>query len=385
MSHRCGGDSKRRLLIATDFWADASRPRLAARDRTFRGIERHFDVSWTFIATNGNPGEHAIPDQVRLVFVPSIRSKWHFFALLPRYMKILADAIGRTDVVLAPTPMLTTLPALLAARLRRRPSFLLVLAPMSGMDFFRRPAIRWAASPFFNLEVLLSTQTLLLNSHLAEEILPPLRGRLAVITFSPIGEEDFLPIVEPSVNAPVELLFVGRLKSFKRVDVAIETVRCLRRDGVNATLTVVGDGPDRPRLERLSEELDLSDVVSFVGWTDDPNQLREYYRRAFALLLPSEIEAFGMVVLEAMAAGTPVVRTAPTGGLDVLEPEVDVLIASASSADIFASAVKRLHADRDFYLRIARAAQTKVRSLTRDAWQRSFCERADRLIRARRR
>ena len=155
---------------------------------------------------------------------------------------------------------------------------------------------------------------------------------------------------------PVELLFVGRLIHLKRIDIAIEAVSRLRRDGIDATLTVVGDGVDRPRLERLSEELGLSDVVNFVGWTDDPNQLREHYRRAFALLLPSEIEAFGMVVLEAMAAGTPVVRTAPIGGVDLLEPEVDVLIAGMNSAEAFANAVKRLHVDRNFYLQVARAA-----------------------------
>jgi glycosyltransferase involved in cell wall biosynthesis len=200
---------------------------------------------------------------------------------------------------------------------------------------------------------------------------------------STIGEGDFLPIVEPSPGAPVELLFVGRLIHLKRVDVAIETVSRLRHDGIDASLTVVGDGVDLARLIRLSEELGLSDVVNFVGWTDDPGRLREYYRRAFALLLPSEIEAFGMVVLEAMAAGTPVVRTAPIGGIDLLEPEKDVLIASVNSADAFATAVKRLSVDRDFYLRIAHAAQKKASMLTREVWQSAFRERAERLIRNR--
>jgi glycosyltransferase involved in cell wall biosynthesis len=240
-----------------------------------------------------------------------------------------------------------------------------------------------------NLEVLLATETLLINSHLGAGILSPLRRRLGLLRFSSLGKEDFLPIAEPSTepstDALLELLCVGRLAYPKRIDVAIETVGRLRRDGVEATLTIVGEGVDRPRLERLTQALGLSDVVDFVGWLDDPVRLREHFRSAFALLMPSEIEGFGMVVLEAMAAGTPVVRTAPIGGFDTLEPGVDVLVVPTGSAESFASAVKRLHTDRDSYLEIARAAQTKALSLTREAWQRSFCERADRLIRARRR
>ena len=383
MSHG-DGRPRRRLLLATDIWVDVARPRLPARYfQRFKGLERYFDVSWTFIASNASPGDHAIPDHAHLVFVPPVRSKWHLFALFPQYVKILTDAMGSTDVVLVLAPMFTTLPALLAARLRRRPSVLLVLAPMSAIDFFNRPVIRRLVPAILNLEVLLSTETLLLNSHLAQGVLPPLRRRMEVFMPSTIGEGDFLPIVEPSSDAPVELLCAGRLIHLKRIDIAIETVSRLRRDGVDATLTVVGDGVDRPRLERLSEELGLSDVVNFVGWTDDPEQLREYYRRAFALLLPSEIEAFGMVVLEAMAAGTPVVRTAPVGGFDLLEPEVDVLIAPTNSSEGFVRAVKRLHVDRDFYLKIALAAQKKASTLTREAWQGAFCERAERLIRNR--
>jgi glycosyltransferase involved in cell wall biosynthesis len=378
------GRSKRRLLLATDIWVDASHPRLPARYfQRFKGLEQYFDVSWTFIATNANAGDHAFPDHARLVFVPPVRSKWHLFALLPRYVRILSDAMGETDVALILAPMLTTLPALLAARLRRRPSVLLLLAPLSAIGFFNRSVIRRMVPTILNLEVLLSTETLVLNSHLARGVLPTLRRRMEVFMPSTIGEGDFLPIVEPSPDAAVELLFVGRLIQLKRVDIAIETVSRLRHDGIDATLTVVGDGADRPRLVRVSEEVGLSDVVNFVGWTDDPAQLREHYRKAFALLLPSEVEAFGMVVLEAMAAGTPVVRTAPIGGIDLLEPEKDVLIAGVNSAEAFATAVKRLLADRDLYLEIARAAQKKASTLTREAWQSTFRERAEGLIRDR--
>ena len=292
----------------------------------------------------------------------------------------LTTAVGDADIVLVLAPMLTTLPALVAARLRRRPSILFVIAPMSAVRLFRGRFNGWMGRLVLNLEVLLATETLLLSRPLGEGILSPLGNRVEVQMLSSIEEKDLLPIAGSPSDARVELLCVARLVSFKRIDIAIETVSRLRGDGVEAALTIVGDGEDRPRLERLAKALGLSEAVDFVGWLDDPKELREYYRKAFALLLPSEIEGFGMVVLEAMAAGTPVVMT-PTGGLDAFEPDVEVIVVPTGSAELFQVAVERLHSNHDFYVRLASAAQARARALTRGAWQESFCERADRLIR----
>ena len=141
----------------------------------------------------------------------------------------------------------------------------------------------------------------------------------------------------------------------------------------------VGDGvTDQART--LERDPRLIGSRGLRGWPDDPNQLREYYRRAFGLLLPSEIEAFGMVILEAMAAGTPVVMTA-TGGLTPSSRRWKSLSCRRARRSCSQVAVKRLHSDADFYLRLARAAQRRARASTRGAWQESFCERADRLIR----
>jgi len=383
VSHGSEARRKHWLLIVTDIRVDVTDPRVPTRWlRIFGGLEQRFDVSWALggamIKERDEPGQR----DARLVFVPPARSKWHFLLLFPRYLKTLRSAMGNADIVLVLAPMLTTLPALLAAKLSRRPSMLFVIAPMSAVTLFRGRFNGWMGRLFLNLEVLLATETLLLSSRLGEGILSPLGRRVEIQMLSSIDEEDLLPIAGSASDADVELLCVARLVSFKRIDIAIETVWRLRRDGVEATLTIVGDGEDRPRLERLTQTLGLSGVVEFIGWLDDPKELREYYRRAFALLLPSELEGFGMVTLEAMASGTPVVMT-PTGGLDAFEPEVEVLVVPTGSAELFERAVKRLHSDHDFYLRLARAAQAKAQTLTRGAWQETFYERADRLIRER--
>ncbi|MCS4185181.1 glycosyltransferase family 4 protein [Salinibacter ruber] len=109
------------------------------------------------------------------------------------------------------------------------------------------------------------------------------------------------------------LLFVGRLVSVKGADLAIEALRRLRERGVDTTLTICGDGPERGTLERQVRDADLQDAVTFEGWTD-PDELADRYRRAEFLLVPSRYETFGIVALEALASGCPVVA-AETGGL----------------------------------------------------------------------
>ena len=111
-------------------------------------------------------------------------------------------------------------------------------------------------------------------------------------------------------SATPTVLFVGRLVAYKGVDVLLRAMA-----GVPASLVVVGDGPLRGPLEALARELGVGGAVRFLGHVSDAERL-EWYRRADLLVLPSvsRQEAFGMVQVEAMLAGRPVVSTAlPTG------------------------------------------------------------------------
>ena len=348
--------------------------------RQFEGLEQHgFDVTFTFTEGEDEWATQPLPDEVRFVILPTIGSKWQFIKSFPSHVKTLWEAMRSHDIALVTAPIFPTIPALLAARMARKPAVLLLLAPMSVWTLFRRPPISKIAPFVLNLEVVLSTEALVLSDHLARGLLPPLKRRVGVTAFSGLSEQDFVPIRKSAPVGPMELLCVTRLVRYKRVDVAIEAVVSLRNRGVEANLTVLGDGEDRQALERFSKELGVSHVVDFMGWVDDPVQLGDHYQRAFALVLPSEIEGFGSVALEAMAAGTPVVRTAPPEMAELLEPGTDVLIVPTQSGELFAEALARLHLDRDLYLRIARNGQQKALSFTREAWQTSFCERARRL------
>lgn len=111
----------------------------------------------------------------------------------------------------------------------------------------------------------------------------------------------------------LSLGFVGRLVAYKNCDQFLHCVRRLRVAHLGLHAYVVGDGPERPRLQRLAESLDLDSVVKFTGHVDQ-GDLLSYYSTLGLLIVPSQNEGFGLVVLEALACGTPVL-VARSGGL----------------------------------------------------------------------
>jgi glycosyltransferase involved in cell wall biosynthesis len=106
------------------------------------------------------------------------------------------------------------------------------------------------------------------------------------------------------------LIFVGRLASNKGLNLLAKAFASLAADYPGLSLAVVGeDGGHRDELQREVRALGIADKVKLVGWVDDGRLLVSAYADAEALVLPSEYEAFGLVLLEAMAQGTPVVAS----------------------------------------------------------------------------
>lgn len=114
------------------------------------------------------------------------------------------------------------------------------------------------------------------------------------------------------------LLYVGSLWRMKGVDILLRAMARMSSAFPSLRLKIVGGGGERPVLMRLVREAGLESRITFCGVLEQ-NQLLSLYREAMALVLPSRSEAFGIVLLEAMASGLPVVA-ADTGGI----PEVVV-------------------------------------------------------------
>ena len=141
------------------------------------------------------------------------------------------------------------------------------------------------------------------NSRLVAERIRKIYGREAFVIPPPIEVNRF----HMSNEIEDYYLILSRLMPYKRIDLAIEA--CKR---MNRRLVIIGDGPDRARLEKLGD-----DRIEFLG--RQPDQIVNYYAaRCRALLFPGE-EDFGMAPLEANAAGRPVIAYRGGGAVETVE------------------------------------------------------------------
>lgn len=118
-----------------------------------------------------------------------------------------------------------------------------------------------------------------------------------------------LPVRERAAGEPADLLCVGRLLDHKRVDVAIDALAELLAGGTDARLEVIGEGPELENLQEQTRQLKLEQYVRFTPFLADHQAVLSRMARADIVLFPSVREGFGMVALEAMSVGTPVITS----------------------------------------------------------------------------
>jgi glycosyltransferase involved in cell wall biosynthesis len=162
-------------------------------------------------------------------------------------------------------------------------------------------------------------------------------------------------------GAPLRVLTASRLSCLKGVETAIRAVARLEPGVVQ--LRVVGSGPEHMDryLEALARELGVEDRVEFAGAVPPGDIVREY-EEADLFLLPTEYEAFGIVFVEAMAAGLPVLATRVGGVPSVVSDEAGVLLEPRDVAG-FAEALAALAADPARRARMGAAGRVRARRL----------------------
>lgn len=162
------------------------------------------------------------------------------------------------------------------------------------------------------------------NSRIVAQRIKKIYGREAFVIPPPIDVDRF----QPSNEVDDYYLILSRLMPYKRLDLAIEA--CNR---VNRRLIIVGDGPDRERLEKLA-----GPRTEFLGRI--PDGLVNYYTsRCRALLFPGE-EDFGMAPLEANAAGRPVIAFRAGGALETVEEGVTGMFFDQQTGQSIAAAIE---------------------------------------------
>ena len=144
-------------------------------------------------------------------------------------------------------------------------------------------------------------------------------GRDSEVIYPPVAIDDFSPGGEPEDF----YLIVSQLVGYKRIDVAVEAFNKLKR-----RLIIIGDGPERPRLEKSANS-----NITFLGGRSS-QELKDYYRRCRAFVFPG-IEDFGIAPLEAQASGRPVIAYRRGGTLEtVVEGETGLFFDRQEAEDL---------------------------------------------------
>jgi glycosyltransferase involved in cell wall biosynthesis len=138
----------------------------------------------------------------------------------------------------------------------------------------------------------------------------------------------------------LELIFVGGLVPYKACDLAFRAAASLLRNDL-ARFTVVGDGPERNRLEQLTRDLGIEKAVSFCGFLSHAETMQRL-RLADVLVFPSVREFGGAVVFEALASGVVPVVADFGGPGDIVHPEVGCKVSLTDESDVVSQMEKIL-------------------------------------------
>jgi glycosyltransferase involved in cell wall biosynthesis len=178
------------------------------------------------------------------------------------------------------------------------------------------------------------------------------------------GELDALGRIPACDHSTFRIVSSGNLLHLKGFELSLRAFASLVKDGLPAEYWLLGDGPERRRLEDLTARLAIQDRVRFWGRLERPKAL-EKVAQCQVLIHPSLHDSGGWVCLEAMAAGRPVIC------LDLGGPAVQVTAASGIKVPArtpeqvvsdLAAAIKRLHEDRELRQQLAKGARTLVRN-----------------------
>ncbi|MFT5112892.1 MAG: glycogen(starch) synthase [Parasphingorhabdus sp.] len=190
---------------------------------------------------------------------------------------------------------------------------------------------------FKNVEAINCVSQALIQDTL--DLAPHTNNRISLI-YNAIPEAE---IERTEINSGSQrLLCVGRMVEDKGFDIAIKAFALTLKDYPHTKLTFASDGPERSKLQRLTNTLGLSHAVDFLGWVDQ-RHLNLLYQGAITVIMPSRWrEGFGLVALEAAMHGRPVIAS-NQGGLPevVVDGETGLLVSTENPIEL-AQAINQL-------------------------------------------
>jgi glycosyltransferase involved in cell wall biosynthesis len=244
------------------------------------------------------------------------------------------------------------------ARLAAHPSAIRVYTPHGGSLHYD-----WGSPTGFVyllLEKILirRTDTFLFESAYGRDVFGAKLGSpaaLARVVHNGVAPAEFEPVA--SADGAADIVFVGELRVLKGVDLLIEAIAQMNREGRARSAVIVGEGPDRAAFEAQVRAQGLSAQVRFVG----AKPARTAFALGQLLVIPSRAESLPYIVLEAAAAGMPFITTRVGGIPEIFGPDAAALVAPGD-APALARAIASALTDLDIQRSLAERLRARVRA-----------------------
>ncbi len=166
-----------------------------------------------------------------------------------------------------------------------------------------------------------------------------------------LGERSSIQVISPGINQSLfhpkektvepSLVYVGRLKPYKRIDIALKAFALVLKNFPKATFTIAGSGESLRTLQKLAEQLKINNSVKFLQNIEDKEKAT-LFAKSWVAVQPSTIEGWGITVIEANASGTPVVASKVKGLQDSVSHGKSGLLVKVNDSKAFAEAIDLL-------------------------------------------
>lgn len=194
--------------------------------------------------------------------------------------------------------------------------------------------------PFFEKAYRNCSKLVLVSESLLtglKELMPWIDQKTTLIP-NMIREDMFLPPAQERGTDPFVFFWAGRLEHVKGIDVLIQATQMLKETGVeNFIIRLAGKGSLRRDLEEMAKESGVSDLIHFLGRISR-EEIQKEMQMSSCFVLPTRYEAFGAVLIEAMATGLPVIATR-SGGPDFIVTSGNGVLVDAENAEQLAGAM----------------------------------------------
>jgi glycosyltransferase involved in cell wall biosynthesis len=193
----------------------------------------------------------------------------------------------------------------------------------------------WMGYIVEKLSVLMPDKIISVSDHTTNQLRNTLGSKKNIYTIPNGINVDLYGNITPAEEKS-DVIFVGRLTSNKNVNVLVKSIDILKEDIPDIKTLIIGDGPERKRLEILVNKLGLESNIEFTGFMEKQNDIYSKIKSSRVLVLPSSREGFGIIVIEANACGIPVITVDHIGNAakDLIKPEKNGFICCLDEAEI---------------------------------------------------